>query len=69
MERYPPLLPGVWSGLDEYTLPNPTRTFFLLPEPDPNYFSKFPSSRPEVKKPSFPIIEACLEVHASCLEV
>ena len=22
---------------------DPTRTFFLLPEPDPNYFSKFPS--------------------------
>ena len=30
-------------GLDEYPLPDPTRTFFLLPEPDPNYFLKFPS--------------------------
>ena len=30
-------------GFDEYPLPDPTRTFFLLPEPDPNYFSKFPS--------------------------
>ena len=29
--------------IDEYPLPDPTRTFFLLPEPDPNYFSKFPS--------------------------
>ena len=27
------------SGFDEYPLPDPTRTFFLLPEPDPNYFS------------------------------
>ena len=26
------------SGLDEYPLPDPTRTFILLPEPDPNYF-------------------------------
>ena len=31
------------AGLDEYPLPDPTRTFFLLPEPDPNYFSKSPS--------------------------
>ena len=29
------------AGLDEYPLPDPTRTFFLLPKPDPNYFSKF----------------------------
>ena len=32
------------AGLDEYPLPDPTRTFFLLPELHPNYFSKFPSS-------------------------
>ena len=31
------------AGLDEYPLPDPTRTFVLLPEPDPNYFSKSPS--------------------------
>ena len=34
---------GPQPGFDEYPLPDPTRTFFLLPEPDPNYFSKFPS--------------------------
>ena len=27
------------AGSDEYPLLDPTRTFFLLPEPDPNYFS------------------------------
>ena len=32
-----------WPGIDEYPLPDPTRTFFLLPEPDQNYFSKYPS--------------------------
>ena len=26
------------AGFDEYPLPDPTRTFILLPEPDPNYF-------------------------------
>ena len=31
------------AGLDEYPLPDPTRTLILLPEPDPNYFSNFPS--------------------------
>ena len=35
--------PTIRTGFDEYPLPDPTRTFFLLPEPDPNYFSKFPS--------------------------
>ena len=33
----------LWTGFDEYPLPDPTRTFFLLPEPDPNYFSTSPS--------------------------
>ena len=26
------------AGFDEYPLPDPTRTFILLPEPDPSYF-------------------------------
>ena len=26
------------AGFDEYPLPDPTRTFILPPEPDPNYF-------------------------------
>ena len=34
---------GSVAGFDEYPLPDPTRTFFLLPEPDPNYFSTSPS--------------------------
>ena len=29
---------GVRAGFDEYPLPDPTRTFILLPEPDPTYF-------------------------------
>ena len=31
------------AGIDDYSPPDPTRTYFLLPEPDLNYFSKFPS--------------------------
>ena len=30
----------LFSGPDEYPLPDPTRTFFL-PEPDPDFFQNF----------------------------
>ena len=32
------------AGPDEYPLPDPTRTFFFLPEPDPENFSEFQGS-------------------------
>ena len=31
-------------GPDGYPLPDPTRTFFFLPEPDPENFSEFQGS-------------------------